>query len=83
MAACHDGAFRRDQFEVTMSYDASRTHSRGQKPDMAMTSWDISHEHKCRLDFDGAEAPPKRESAAQLIVDRLFREFLRRKSQAE
>jgi hypothetical protein len=50
---------------------------------MAMTSWDISHEHKCRLDFDGTEAPPKRESAAQLIVDRLLREFLRRKSQAE
>jgi hypothetical protein len=66
-----------------MSYDASRTHSRGQKPVMAMTSWDIRHEHKCRLDFDGAEAPPKRESAAQLIVDRLLREFLRRKSQAE
>jgi hypothetical protein len=66
-----------------MSYDASRTHSRGQKPVMAMTSWDISHEHTCRLDFDGAEAPPKRESAAQLIVDRLLREFLRRKSQAE
>ena len=67
-----------------MSHDASRTYSRGQKPVMAMTSWDISHEHKCRLDFDGAEeAPPKRESAAQLIVDRLLRECLRRKSLAE
>jgi hypothetical protein len=66
-----------------MSYDASRTHSRGQKPVTTMTSWDISHEHKCRLDFDGAVASPQRESAAQLIVDRLLRECLRRKSLAE
>ena len=66
-----------------MSYDASRTHSRGQKPVTAMTSWDISHEHKCRPDFDEAVASPQRESAAQLIVDRLLRECLRRKSLAE
>ena len=65
----------------TMSHDPSRTHSRGQKPVTAVTSWDISHEQKCRL--DGAQAPPKRESAAQLIVDRLLRECLRRKSLVE
>ena len=67
-----------------MSYDAGRTRSSGQKPVTAMTSWDISHERKCRLDFAGAEeAPPKRQSAAQSIVDRLLRECLRRKSLAE
>ena len=66
-----------------MSHDAGRTHSRGQKPVTAVTSSEISDEHKCLLDFDGAEALPKRESAAQLIVDRLLRECLRRKSLAE
>ena len=66
-----------------MSYDASRTQSRGQNAVTAMTSWELNHEHKRRRDFDGAEAPPKRESAALLIADRLLRECLRRKSPAE
>ncbi len=67
-----------------MSYQASLNRSRGHEPASATRGFHgMAGEHEYPLGMMAELAPPRRDSDPRLVMDRLLREFLKRRPPAE
>jgi hypothetical protein len=63
-----------------MSHNSCRDQSCGYEPSSkARALYEIVHEHRCPLDLLSTLAPSEPEEATQLVMDRLLRQYLKRK----